>query len=521
MTIIFAPARRRAGRAKGGSGLKTHLTFDVGTTAMKCVLFDADLSKLAQTGREYSLLTPSPDRVEIDPRTYWDVFLSCLEEIGAKFDLKEVATLTFTTQGETLIAADASLTPLSNAIVWIDARASEEAERIAGALSEADFYALTGLPSINGALPLAKLLWIKKNLPDVYEKTHKFLLLEDYLIARLTGRCVSEKSLLSSTGWFDVHKETYLSPLLESLGLDEDKLPPILPCGVPAGTVCESAAKASGLSTGTTVTTGAMDQVCSAIGAGNVKSGIVTETTGTALVVGATAPEADPSCPGRITVYKHFDGSFLYMPYCNTAGIVLKWFKDNFLEELTARARTENKGVYALVDELAATSSPGSNGVTMLTHFAGKPAPGAIDGAKGVIFGLSLATKKKDVARALLEGVAYMLNEALLSLENAGVKVGEVRSLGGGSYSPLWGQIKADVCNKPFLRMKEAESTSLGAAVLGRCALDRSTDPHSLALSLASPRATFSPDGENRAVYEAGYRRYLSLYRALEGEFTS
>ena len=498
------------------------LTFDVGTTAMKCVLFDEAFGKTAFVSREYSLLTPSPDVVEIDPEVYWNTFVSCVKEIASQIGqdaMAKIAALTFTTQGETLIPVDQNRRALRNAIVWIDGRADKQGEKIKAVMPIRDFYARTGLSCINGALPLSKLMWIKENEPALYENTYKFLLLEDYLIARLTGRTVSEKSLLSSTGWFDINGEVYLSDLLAACGIDEGKLPEILPCGQTVAKILPEAAAETGLSADTVVTTGAMDQVSSAVGAGNVEEGIVTETTGTALVIGATASHADYANPEMLTIYKHFDHGFLYMPFCNTAGIVLKWFKDNFLEELTAKAEKENKSVYALVDEYAEESAPGSGGVVLLPHFAGKGVPNEIENACGVLFGLTLATKKSDVTRAVLEGVGYMLKEVLLSLEKAGVPVSEVRSLGGGSYSKLWGQIKADICQKTFIRMNEAESTSLGAAILGYCAVHEGADVKKIASRFALTKASFSPDGSNGALYETGYAKYLSLYEALKHEF--
>ena len=485
---------------------------------MKCVLFDEKFEKKAFVSKEYSLITEGCDIVEIDPETYWQTFVFCIKTIGKENDLSNVSTLTFTTQGETLIPVDKDLCALRRAIVWIDARAEEDAEKIKKEISAEEFYRTTGLPVINGALPLAKLMWIKRCEKEIYDKTYKFLLLEDYLIARLTKKTVSEMSLLSSTGWFDINSECYFDELLEKCKIDKSKLPEIYKCASVVANVCDDAAKETGLSESTVVTTGAMDQISSAVGAGNVLPGTVTETTGTALVIGATSDKADYSNPEMLTIYKHFDHSFLYMPFCNTAGIVLKWFKDNFLFDLEKQAKDENKSVYALVDEYAEHSQPGCGGVTLLPHFAGKSVPRAMDNASGVLFGLKLSTTRADVTRSVLEGVGYMLCEVLEALERSGVAISEVRSLGGGSYSALWSQIKADICQKKFYRMNEAESTSLGAAVLGACAID-SKDVVSVSLNVAKTKRSFEPDTKTREVYRAGYEKYLSLYNSLEKEF--
>ena len=496
-----------------GGFMKYFLAFDVGTTSMKCILYDMDFNEVFVDNEEYSLLTPENNVVEIESDTYFDVFIKSVKKIWDEgINPDDVLSITFTTQGETLVAVDESGKALTNAIVWLDSRAEEEAEFIKSKISPDEFYSVTGLGGIDGALPMAKLMWLLRNKPDVYEKTHKFLLLEDYLIFKLSGKFVTEMSLLSSTGWFNIVNEKYHKKFLDICNISEEKLPDILHCGERIGNVAEEAAKLCGLSTDTVLVSGAMDQVASAIGAGNICEGVVTETTGTALVVGATVKEPDFSSNIKTTVYKHFDDKFLYMPYCPTAGIVLKWFKDTLMGELKAEAEKHGKSSYTLIDELAEEANPGCDGVMCLPHFSGKD---GAENVKGAFVGITLKTGKAELSRSVLEGIACMLNEQIEILLKTGLEIKEIRSLGGGSYSDIWAKIKASVCNVDIVRTKVAQSTALGAAILGAVALGVYPSVEEAHIKVVTDERITKPVKEETLIYKEVYKEYNKYYEVL------
>jgi len=496
------------------------LAFDVGTTSMKCVLFGKDFKQLCKVSYEYDLLYPQEDFVELGAEVYYETFCRCIKSIkNSGIDVNEIKSLTFTTQGETFVPVDKNGNHLNRAIIWLDARASKEAELLLEKLGLEKIYQKTGLCGIDGALPLAKLMWIKENMPELYNSTYKFLLLEDYLIMRLTGEFVTEKSLVSSTCWYNIVDDCFFDEALSVGGIDIEKLPKVLPCGEVVGKVSADASRECGLCCDTAVVTGAMDQISSAIGAGNFCEGVVTETTGTALVVGATVskPVFDLSKP--ITIYKHFDHKFMYMPFCNTAGVVLKWFKDTVAGEIVAKANAEDVSPYFLIDEMAKLSQPGSRGVMLLPHFSGKNAPDEIPEATGCFFGLTLATDMKDLCRSVLEGIAYMLRENIEVLEAQGVEVSEIKSLGGGSSSPLWGEIKASVCCKKIVRNGYSETTALGAAILGSVAVSEYASVEEAYASVDVKSKDIMPVAGMKDVYDAAYKKYKELYQALKSVF--
>lgn len=482
--------------------MKNILAFDVGTTSMKCILFDEKFKEISYVSKEYSIETSTGGYAELDAEKYYEAFCECISKMQQKsVNTKDIDAVCFTTQGETLIPVDRCGNPLNKAIVWLDNRAGDEAKFLSDNILPEEFYGATGLPEIDGALPAAKILWLKKNMPETYEKTDKFLLLEDYLIFRLTGKMVSEQSLQSSTGWYDIVNEKLFDKVFELCSISTDKFPEILPCGTIAGCILESVAERLNLSKKAVVVTGAMDQISSAIGAGNIEEGIITETTGTALVMGATVAKPEFDIKQPVTIYKHYDSKFIYMPYSATAGIVLKWFRDNVVPFTVKEAAERGVSSYQIIDEIAKKAPAGSNGVVMNPDFTNG----------GAFYGLILATSISDLTRSVLEGVSYMLKELLEQIENKGAEVKEILSLGGGSYSDIWGEIKASVCEKRIKCVKYSETTALGAAILASKAIGVYSSVEDALNCIDNCGSSYTPDYSKSDIYKKGYLKYKNV----------
>ena len=203
--------------------MRTLLSLDVGTTAVKVGLFREDLTSLGIVIEEYTLSTPEPDYVEMEPEVYWQSACKGIRKVLADSgtDPGTVAAITCTTQGETLIPVDAQGRVLHPAIVWLDARAKEEADFLSERFTAEQFYQVTGLPEISAYCPIAKLKWLKDRKPQVYGAMHKALFLEDYLIYRFTGQFVTNPALTCSGGFFDIRKGVYWQEILRCCDLDE------------------------------------------------------------------------------------------------------------------------------------------------------------------------------------------------------------------------------------------------------------------------------------------------------------
>lgn len=486
-----------------------YLTFDVGTTAIKTCIFRQDLTLAAGRSDEYDLITEN-SYVELECDMYWRTMCRAVAQLGRKVPLDQVRAICITTQGETMIPVDAKGIPLHNAVVWLDDRAKAQAAQISRVLSNESLHRHTGLPEINGFLPLAKLLWFRQSKPEIYEKTEKFLLLEDYFLLKLTGKAVTEKSLQTSTGWFDIRRDCYWTELLAQLDLDVQKLPLLMECGSIAGSILPEAARELGLTNDVQIVTGAMDQVAAALG-GGLRSNALTATVGTAMALTCSAPEAHAFMDPSMTVYRGLEaGQFILLPYCATAGVVFKWLKDTVCTQEIAICRQTGENIYDRLCAMATEVPAGSRGVTMLPYFSGSIQPRQLPKAKGVFFGLGLDTDRAVMIRAVLESVGFMLRENLEMLRRFGVTPEQITFFGGGSKNPVWNQIIADITGIPLVTLQQEECGSLGAAMLAAAALE----PEAFCENPAQQQ--FIPDAERQQLYDRCYHRYLRLFDALE-----
>lgn len=493
------------------------LTADFGTTSLKMSIYDGNLQNIAKVTEEYQLLYSFKGSIEFYAEEYWNIFCRCTFAVCKKANLSPqlINRIVCTTQGETLIPVSESGTPLSNAIVWLDTRAKEQANSIYQMISEDTFFTHTGISVCDATCPLCKILWIKENRPEIYQKTRYFLLLEDYLLFRLTGRFITEKSLLSTTGYFDIYHDRLWEEILISCNLDVNKFPEVTECGSYVGPPSESCCSQLGLSRNASVYTGAMDQVCAAVGAGNIIPGILTENIGTAMVLGATAKRHILEVTPHLTVYRHaFSGRYLVMPVCRTGGMFLNWFKEQFCTSEQTLADKSGASVFQLMDKAAGNSPPLSKGLIAIPYLDGSLQPYYLPSAKGTFFHFGLEHTRGDFIRSILESIGYMLRENIDLMENClDSPIRKIYSSGGGSRSNIWCQIKANITNLPLYIPADNELTSVGAAQL---ALQKNIEDIE-----AVPFAhQFLPEQNLVPVYQQGYEQYQLLLQTLAPLFS-
>ena len=500
------------------------LGLDLGTTAIKTALIGEDGAVVGKSVKEYSLSTPSPLEVELPVEAYWESFKASLAELfgTTKVAPDEVRVLGMSVQGETLVMVDGNGTPLHNAVVWLDNRAQEEAEALDGDFSNKTTYEITGQVKIVPTWPAAKILWFRNHMREVFEKTHKFLLLEDYFIYRLTGKYVSEGSLLSSTVYWNIRTRRWWGDMLGRLGIEESRLPEIRESGEVVDYILPEVACELGLSKEMTVTTGALDQAAGAIGVGNIRPGLFSENTGAALAICATVdkPFTDPDC----AMPCHYHGiPGLYMAHTFTSGgMVLKWFRDKFCRQEMDVSEVIGKDSYALLDEEAARVPPGCGGLVMLPHLEGAMAPEANPKAKGVFFGFTLHHGRPHFVRATMEAIAFIVRRNVEVLERLDIPVNEVVCLGGGAKSSLWNQIKSDVLGRRVVTTaNDQDAACLGAAfIAGKAAGVYRSLEEAVERSM-TVQGEYAPRQDTRDVYEEAYRKYVQLYDSLVRLFES
>jgi len=492
------------------------LGIDAGTTSVKAGLFSPDGSCLGVARREYQLATPAADRAELDPEIYWrsciDVVREVLRQSGVTSD--QVKALAVSSQGETLITVDGEGQVIYPAIVWLDNRAVEQAELLKSRFQQ-DVYSRTGIPEVVATWPACKLLWLQQHEPDVFSHAGKYLLVQDYLIYHLTGRFVTDGSISCTTMYYDIRANAWWAEMLAAIGVRQDQLPEIVLPGSKIGTLSEEAAQLLGLTGGTSVVSGGMDQAVGAIGAGNYKPGVISETTGAALAIQATITNPDLDACMLVPVYLHsVPGMYLFVPVCPTAGMAFKWLRDTFAQTEMAQAWNGNSDAYELLTDLAAQVPPGSDGLVMLPHLMGAFSPEPNLAARGSFTGFTLSHTRAHFVRALLEGVAFLLKQNLEMIKLTGIKITEIRSTGGGARSSLWNQIKADVCNLPVITMESEETGLLGDAILAGVASGVFPSIQVGCDSMLKLKENYQP-GEMVGAYLKPYKLFCELDRVL------
>jgi xylulokinase len=472
---------------------------------------------LAKSTQEYTLLTPTTLSVELPVETYWAAFKQGVSEVlavsGANPDT--IKAIGISAQGETLIPLGKDGRPLMNAIVWLDNRAQEEAKTLASEFGNEHAYHVTGQVSIVPTWPAAKVLWLKRNAPDLFRQVAKYVLLEDYFIYRLTGALVCEGSLTCSTVYWDITKKRWWPEMLQYLGLSEQQLPELRESAEPVGPLRPEIARELGLSPETTVCTGALDQACGAIGVGNIGPGVISENTGAALAICATVDHATFDPQGRMPCHYHAMPDTYMMHTFTTGGMALKWYRDAFCGPENQVAALLGLDNYDLLAKEAAQAPPGCDGLVMLPHLQGAMAPEANPQAKGVFYGFTLHHSKPFFIRAIMEAIACAIQRNIDALEGMGIAVKEIRSLGGGSRSELWSQIKCDLTRRPLCTMQNEEAGCLGAAMLAGLAVGLYPSLTSAVDGMVALKRRYEPNQENFPTYAATYQRYVGLYESL------
>ena len=457
---------------------------DIGTTSVKTAVFNENLEQKISLTADYTLDSHG-DIVEFDGEKYWDIVKGEIEKIKAEMSVDALAV---DTQCETLILTDEDGNPVRPAIVWLDNRATEEAEIITAHFGHKKVYEITGQPEITATWPACKLLWVKRNEPEIWAKTKKVFLLEDWILYKLTGKFISEKTLQSSTIYFDIHKGEWWDEMLDFIGVGREMLPTL-----------HSSAKLVGEYEGTSVVTGAIDQIAGAIGAGVVKQGIVSVMTGTTMVIflpSDNVPEYDES--SIVPCHYNYDDKYCLLSWTPTAGMALKWFKNALCENYSFRE----------LDDLAASVPVGSDGVTFLPYLCGSTMPKYNPAARGSFTGLTTEHHRGHFVRAVMESVACMLKS---NLDYLGLDVDEIRAMGGGANSPLWCQMKADMTGKKLVTLKNKETACLGSAILAAVGVGHFESVEEAAKMICLDRV-FESQG---ADYSECYERYMSYDKLL------
>ncbi len=498
------------------------LGLDIGTTSLKAAVYDHGGVQCASAVVEYSLLTPSTTIVEAPCGVYMDSIKQCMHVIAQSgaVDTRDITVVGFSVQGETLCLLDADAQPLKNAIVWMDNRAGAQAEKLRRQFGDEKCYEVTGQVSFEACWPAAKILWVKENEPELFNRVRHILLLEDYIIYQLTGRFVAEGSLLTSTEYWDIRTKKYWTEMLNFIGIDESWLPEIRESGELVGTILPEMAKELGISPEAKISTGCLDQAAGAIGVGNIRPGIFSENIGAALAI--CVPTAKLTYDeNRLMPVHYFAVPDTYMMHTfTTGGMCLRWFRDSFCTDAVGMQSLTGIDAYDLMNREAATVEPGSDGLITLPHLQGSMAPDVNLNAKAVFYGATLKHKRAHFIRSIMESLGYIISRNLEAIEDMGLEVAQIRTMGGGSKSEIWNQIKADITGKTLHITHSAQDTAcLGAAILAGCAAGVFESIETAADAMVKIKKSFEPNMVNHEKYKKQYEKFKILFKSLGGLF--
>ena len=484
------------------------ITIDLGTTVCKVRSYDVNGRVMREYSEEISTRHPQPDWAEQDPGGWWEVILRGFRQCADG----ETAAIGICSHRESILAVDKEGRVILPCILWADRRCDAEARELDGNFGR-DIHQETGMkPDPYFSAP--KILWVKRNRPGLMAKIRKFLLPKDYLVFRLTGKYSTDWSVASRTMMFSLRKREWWGEMLDYLGIEENRVCDPVDSDTVVGDVTGSVRTQLGLPKGVVVVAGAGDRQCEALGAG-VSPSTAMESTGSATNLSISAS----SLPGNLSeglLYSchAVSGQYLLEQGIGSTGLALRWFRDTFRPPGCEREFSKNP--YGVIDREASRSVPGSNGLTFLPFLMGAQATRWNPGAKGVFFGIRLGHGYGDMARAVLEGIAFEIRAAIGVLVEENLDPGTILALGGSAGSETWNRIKADAIGRIYSKPRVTSAASLGAMILGvnGCGLE-SPPP----CDLNPVESRFAPDPETRDAYDRAYRTYERLYRACEDVF--
>ncbi len=494
-----------------------YLGLDLGTGSLKTVLFDVNGKEVAVSEKEYPLYQPHNGWSEQDPEDWYMVSIETMRNVirDSGVPKESVKGLGISGQMMGAVMMDKDGKVLRRAILWNDGRTSESCEHVREIVGD-DLFMKYSLTPARPGLTVAKIQWVKDNEPEIYEKVAHIHLPKDYLRYRLTGEYATEVSDASAMQFLDIPNRKWATEILDKMELTEEMLGKVYESHEITGYLLPEVAEATGLTTECAVVGGASDNAAAGVGTGIVSPGRAMTTIGTSGTVFAYSeqPLLDPH-KSVYTFCMPIPGAWHYMGSVNSAGASLKWWRNNFYP-------TDSE--YEEINDDAKSSDIGANRLVYLPYLNGEQSPHFNLTCRGSFVGLAGIHTKADMTRAVMEGVTYALRDIMSGIQNTGVEVSHVHMCGGGSKSPFWRQLLADIYKLPVSLpdMKSENSAALGVAILAAVGCGSYGSVVEACDKIIKMRdEVYTPDQERSAKYDRVYKEFDDLYPKLKDNFKS
>ena len=469
---------------------------DAGTGGVRVILFDEVGTVVSKAISDYPVLYPKLGWAEQEAEWWYDALVKAVNEVieTAHIEVQSIASMAITHQRETTVPVDRDGNPLRNAILWMDRRAMPQTQWLLTTIGLERLLEITGM---NGFGTINKVLWVKENQPAIFNRTHKWLLVHDYLVYKLTGHYATSWANACLTNVFNNTSFQWAEDILKDIDVSPDLLPTVYPPGAVVGHLHRNASRITGLPEGLPIAGGGGDQQCGALGCGIIEPGPASLNLGTSVVLDSFSDTPTHRVAGIPGTYLYESGS--------SGAIALRWFKEKLSACENAIAMNSQIDPYDLLTSEAATAPPGSLGLIM---FRGPSVRG-----DGAFFGLNVMHNRGHIIRAILEGIAFGVRAAVEAMElTSGRKITQVRLHGGGSKSRLWCQIFSDLLQRESVQIQTIDATTLGAAVLAAKGGGLYRSVEDAAKNMVHITERFSPHETNSKIYDKYYRQIYSPY---------
>jgi xylulokinase len=498
------------------------LGIDIGTSGTKTLAINERGKILAEATECYPSYHPKPLWSEQEPEDWWQATVKTIRAVVAKGKLKptDVKGIGLSGQMHGSVFLDKQNRVIRRALLWNDQRTSAECaemeQRVGG---RRNLIKLVANPALTG-FTAPKILWLRNHEPRHFAKTVKVLLPKDDVRRRLTGEFATDVSDASGMLLLDIAKRDWSKPLLSKLELDIDLFARCYESEEVTGKLSRTAAEELGLSTDCVVVGGAGDCAAGAVGNGIVRKGVLSTSIGTSgiMFVHSDTMEFDPA--GRLHTFCHaVRGKWHMMGVSLSGGGCLQWFRNRLCPlEIEAAGRDGGNG-YDTLNREAAEVPPGSQGLFFLPYLSGERTPHADPDARACFIGLTLAHGRGHMVRAVMEGVAYAMRDSLTIIRDLGVPVRQIRASGGGSRSPLWRQIQADVFGQKVVTLNAEEGPAYGVALLAAVGAGAFRNVEEACEATMHVVKETPVNRRAAAYYDRGFPLYQNLYRSLKDDF--
>jgi len=491
------------------------LIVDIGTSGTKAVLFSENGNIIALSYQDYPLIYPKPGWVEIDAETIWEAFRKTVCEVANKHQ-KEIKALCISCMGNSIVPVRKDGKAIRNSIMAFDTRNIEEVDMIRHAIGEKAYFQIRGGQS-GPWIGESKILWLKRNEPETFSQTWKFMTFADFIQTRLGFPAVIDYSTAATSLPYDIKKLEYSEPLMREFGLNRQMFSEPVPSGIVLGEIGLEVRTELCLPKGVKVVSGGHDAPCGLLGAGVTKATpeVLADISGTFESVGCIRAKPDltqqafnAGVASRCNITR---GTYVLMASSPTSGSIIRWFRDEFAHEERMTAEEEKANAYNIM--FAPLKFDGGT-VMVIPYFSGKAGDPY---AKGAFMGLTLSTSRQQMLQGIVEGVTYEMKALAGQLEAISeVPIEVIRSFGGPTKSSKWLQLKADISGKKVEALHVEEASALGAAILAGVATGVYDSYEQAIKATVKIKVTYQPRPEIRQIYEHHYAIYKQLVEALK-----